>query len=53
MLADYLAAEVRADRLRFVQNDKPLTDHSALKEFALKQVELGLRDLRRKALLVA
>jgi SAM-dependent methyltransferase len=53
MLADYLAAEVRADRLRFVQNDKPLTDHSALKEFALKQVELGLRDLQRKALLVA
>jgi SAM-dependent methyltransferase len=53
MLADYLAAEVRAGRLRFVQNDTPLTDHSALKEFALKQVELGLNDLRRKALLVA
>lgn len=53
MLADYLSAEVRADRLRFVQNDKLLTDHSALKEFALKQVELGLKDLRRKALLVA
>ncbi|MET3443719.1 methyltransferase-like protein/2-polyprenyl-3-methyl-5-hydroxy-6-metoxy-1,4-benzoquinol methylase [Variovorax paradoxus] len=53
MLADYLAAEVGAGRLRFVQNDKPLTDPSALKEFALKQVEVGLSDLRRKALLVA
>ena len=53
MLADHLVGEVLADRLRFVQNDKPLTETSAIKELALKHVALGLNDLRRKALLVA
>ncbi|KQU88301.1 methyltransferase type 12 [Variovorax sp. Root318D1] len=53
MLADHLVNEVRADRLRFIHNDEPLAETSALKEFALNQVALGLNDLRRKALLVA
>jgi methyltransferase-like protein len=53
MLADHLAEEVDAGRLRFIQNDKPLAEASALKEFALQQVVLGLAALRRKALLVA
>jgi len=53
MLADHLADEVGAGRLRFIQNDQPLTDPSVLKEFARQQVVLGLAALRRKALLVA
>ena len=53
MLADHLVDEVRAERLRFVHDDKPLAETSALKEFALKQVAIGLNDLRRRALLVA
>ncbi|MDH6595255.1 methyltransferase-like protein [Variovorax sp. TBS-050B] len=53
MLAAHLAAEVRADRLRFVQNDRPLTDPKLLDDFARQQVAQGLKDLRRKALLVA
>ena len=52
-LADHLVDEVLAERLRFVHGDKPLADTSVLKEFALKQVALGLQDCRRKALLVA
>lgn len=52
MLADHLAAEVLADRLRFVQHGKPLTDPPALKAFARDQVALALQALRRKALLV-
>lgn len=53
MLAEHLAAEVRADRLRFVQDDRPLTDPAALVAFARTQVAAGLEGLRRKALLVA
>jgi len=53
MLADHLVNEVLADRLRFVHDDNPLAETSALKEFALKQVAIGLNDLRRRALLVA
>jgi hypothetical protein len=52
-LAEHLASEARAERLRFIKDDKPITDANALKEFTLKQVELALADLRRKALLVA
>jgi SAM-dependent methyltransferase len=52
-LAEHLAAEVRADRLRFIKDEKPLTDPAQLKEFAQQQVALALRDLRRKALLTA
>ncbi|MET3496083.1 methyltransferase-like protein [Variovorax boronicumulans] len=52
-LAEHLAAEVRADRLRFIKDDKPLTEPAALKAFAREQVALALRDLRRKALLTA
>ncbi|HEX7868297.1 MAG TPA: class I SAM-dependent methyltransferase [Variovorax sp.] len=52
-LAEHLEAEVRSDRLRFVQDDKPLTDPSAVKEFARQQVALALDALRRKALLTA
>jgi len=51
MLAEHLAAEVRADRLRFVHN-KPLSDPGALKAFARDQVMLALHALRRKGLLV-
>ncbi len=50
-LAEHLEAEVRADRLRFVKDDKPLTDPSAVSEFARQQVSLALDGLRRKALL--
>ena len=52
-LAEHLASEARAERLRFIKDDKPITDADALREFTLKQVELALGDLRRKALLVA
>jgi SAM-dependent methyltransferase len=52
-LAEHLEAEVRSDRLRFVQDDKPLTDPPVVKEFARKQVALALDALRRKALLTA
>ena len=52
-LAEHLVAEVRADRLRFIKDEQPLTDPEALKEFAQQQVVLALKDLRRKALLTA
>ncbi|WP_422085644.1 methyltransferase regulatory domain-containing protein [Variovorax sp.] len=52
-LAEHLEAEVRGDRLRFVKDDKPLTDPSAVKAFARQQVALALDALRRKALLAA
>ncbi|MGF6352078.1 methyltransferase regulatory domain-containing protein [Variovorax sp. W2I14] len=52
-LAEHLAGEVRADRLRFIKDEKPLTEPEALKEFAQQQVALALKDLRRKALLTA
>ncbi len=50
-LAWHLAAEARAERLRFIKDEKPLTDEEALRQFTLEQVALALRDLRRKALL--
>jgi hypothetical protein len=52
-LVEHLAAEVRADRLRFIKDEKPLTDPAELEEFAQQQVALALRELRRKALLTA
>jgi SAM-dependent methyltransferase len=52
-LAAHLEAEVLGDRLRFVKDDKPLTDPSAVKEFARQQVGVALAGLRRKALLTA
>jgi len=52
-LAEHLAAEVRADRLRFIKDEQPLTDPEALKGFAQQQVAQALKDLRRKALLTA
>ncbi len=52
-LADHLAAEARADRLRFIKDDHRITDDQALRDFTHQQVELALRDLRRKALLTA
>lgn len=52
-LAEHLRAEARADRLRFIRDDKPLTDEAELHEFTLQQVGLVLSDLRRKALLIA
>ena len=51
-LAQHLAAEARAERLRFIKDDKPVTDEEALHEFTQEQVALALRDLRRKAMLV-
>jgi methyltransferase-like protein len=50
-LASHLAVEARAERLRFIKDEKPLTDPAALREFTQHQVALALRDLRRKALL--
>jgi len=52
-LAEHLAAEARAGRLRFIKDEKPLTDEATLREFTRKQVAAALRDLRRKALLKA
>ncbi|VWX55645.1 Regulatory domain of a methyltransferase-containing protein [Burkholderiales bacterium 8X] len=52
-LAAHLAAEAKAERLRFIKDDKPLTDETGLGEFTRKQVELALRDLWRKGLLTA
>ncbi|WP_077001795.1 class I SAM-dependent methyltransferase [Variovorax sp. KK3] len=52
-LAAHLVAEARSGRLRFIKDDKPLTDEPSLKEFTQQQVALALRDLRRKALLEA
>ncbi|WP_432730666.1 methyltransferase regulatory domain-containing protein [Variovorax sp. W6] len=50
-LAEHLEAEVRGDRLRFVKDDKPLTEPAAVREFARQQVAIALDALRRKALL--
>lgn len=51
-LAEHLTAEARAGRLRFIRDEKPLTDENALAGFTRQQVELALRDLRRKGLIV-
>jgi len=52
-LAAHLAAEARAERLRFIREGQPLTDEAALGDFTRQQVALALQDLRRKALLIA
>jgi methyltransferase-like protein len=52
-LAEHLAGESRAERLRFIKDDQPITEPAALREFTRQQVALALRDLRRKALLAA
>jgi SAM-dependent methyltransferase len=52
-LAEHLEAEVRSDRLRFVKDEKPLTDPAAVREFARQQVAVALDALRRKGLLTA
>ncbi|VTU15622.1 bifunctional 3-demethylubiquinone-9 3-methyltransferase/ 2-octaprenyl-6-hydroxy phenol methylase [Variovorax sp. SRS16] len=52
-LAQHLAAEARAERLRFIKDDKPVTDDETLRAFTQEQVALALRDLRRKGLLVS
>ena len=52
-LADFLADEARAERLRFIKDDQPLTDDEALRDFTRQQVALALKDLRRKGLLTA
>lgn len=51
-LAEHLAKEAQEGRLRFVKDDQPITEGSALRDFTRQQVTLGLRDLRRKALVV-
>lgn len=52
-LAEHLAAEARAERLRFIKDDQPLTEAGALRDFTRQQVALALKDLRRKGLLAA
>ena len=52
-LAHHLAAEARAERLRFIKDEQPVTEEDALRNFTQAQVALALRDLRRKALLVS
>ena len=52
-LAEHLAAEARAERLRFIKDEQPLTDEDALRDFTRQQVALALKDLRRKGLLTA
>jgi methyltransferase-like protein len=51
-LAEHLAKEAQEGRLRFVKDDQPITEGPALRDFTRQQVMLGLRDLRRKALVV-
>ncbi|RZI73058.1 MAG: methyltransferase domain-containing protein [Variovorax sp.] len=50
-LAEHLAGEARAERLRFIKDDQPITEESALRDFTRQQVSLALKDLRRKGLL--
>jgi len=52
-LAQFLVDEARAQRIRFIKDDEPLTDDEALRDFSRQQVALALRDLRRKGLLMA
>ena len=52
-LAEYLVAEARAERLRFIKDEQPLTQDAALRDFTRQQVALALKDLRRKGLLTA
>lgn len=52
-LAEHLRSEALAERLRFVKDDKPLSEEAELLDFTRQQVALVLRDLRRKALLIA
>ena len=52
-LAEFLAGEARAERLRFIKDEQPLTEDNALREFTRQQVALALKDLRRKGLLTA
>ncbi|MBU2286267.1 MAG: hypothetical protein KKC85_07515, partial [Gammaproteobacteria bacterium] len=52
-LAQFLVAEAHAKRMRFVKDEKPLTDEAELQAFTLRQVGFALRDLRRKGLLLA
>ncbi len=52
-LAEHLAAEARAERLRFIKDDQTITDPQALLAFTRQQVALALGDLQRRALLTA
>ena len=52
-LAEHLAGEARAERLRFIKDDQLLTEEAALRDFTRQQVALALKDLRRKGLLAA
>jgi SAM-dependent methyltransferase len=52
-MAEHLLAEARAERIRFMKDGQPMTDESVLREFAVQQVALALKDLRRKGLLAA
>lgn len=51
-LAEHLLEEVRAKRLQFIKDAKPMTKASKLDEFAQQQVASALKDLKRKALLL-
>ncbi|MDM0113535.1 class I SAM-dependent methyltransferase [Variovorax sp. J22R133] len=53
VLAEFLAGEARAERLRFIKDEQPLTQEDALRDFTRQQVALALKDLRRKGLLAA
>ncbi len=52
-LATHLASEARAERLRFIKDNQPVTEEAALRDFTRQQVVLALKDLRRKGLLAA
>jgi methyltransferase-like protein/SAM-dependent methyltransferase len=52
-LAEHLTAEARAGRMRFVKDDQPLIDESALRDFTRQLAATALSGLRRKALLEA
>ncbi|HYP69428.1 MAG TPA: class I SAM-dependent methyltransferase [Variovorax sp.] len=52
-LAEFLVGEARAERLRFIKDEQPLTEDEALRDFTRQQVALALKDLRRKGLLTA
>ena len=51
-LATHVAGEVRAGRLRFMQDGQPMVDETLLHAFAQQQVAVGLANLRRKGFLL-
>ncbi|RYF81902.1 MAG: methyltransferase [Comamonadaceae bacterium] len=52
-LIEHVIAEVRAERLRFLKNEQPVTDSAAIEALVQEQMAPALQNLRRKGLLIA